>query len=109
MRISKTTNDRGKQFARELEEFFVSYHQAQPWAVSDLWFLPFSCGNLNLAIVTGWSLSLPLYLSSFCAPFLFLFHLTGGAFLGLEGGTSVLEELLLPTAEHRGPQTQFFT
>ncbi len=29
MRISKTTNDRGKQFARELEEFFVSYHQAQ--------------------------------------------------------------------------------
>ena len=33
----------------------------------------------------------------------------GRAFLGLEGGTSVLEELLLPTAEHRGTQTQFFT
>jgi hypothetical protein len=34
-------------------------------------------------------------------PFLLLLDLADGAFLRLEGGGSVLEELLLPAVEHR--------
>jgi hypothetical protein len=42
-------------------------------------------------------------------PFLLLLDLAGGAFLGLEGGGSVLEELLLPAVEHRRLQALFLT
>ena len=42
-------------------------------------------------------------------PFLLLLDLTGGAFLRLEGGRSVLEELFLPAVEHRRLQALFLT
>src|SRR5512141_579152 len=42
-------------------------------------------------------------------PLLLLFYLTGGTFLGLEGGCSVLKELFLPAVEHRRLQAEFFT
>jgi hypothetical protein len=38
-----------------------------------------------------------------------LFGLVGRAALSLESGRPVLEELFLPTVEHRGLQPQFIT
>jgi hypothetical protein len=40
-------------------------------------------------------------------PFLLLLDLAGGAFLRLEGGGSVLEELFLPAVENGRLQAQF--
>src|SRR6516162_11708406 len=42
-------------------------------------------------------------------PFLLLLDLTGGTLLRLEGGGSVLEELLLPAIEDGGLQSIFLT
>src|ERR1700676_455740 len=42
-------------------------------------------------------------------PFLLLGHLAVGTFLGVGGGSAVLEELFLPTVENRWLQTLFFT
>ena len=42
-------------------------------------------------------------------PFLLLLHLAVGTLLCLKGRRSVLEELLLPTLEHRRPQARFLT
>ena len=42
-------------------------------------------------------------------PFLLLLDLTGRTFLRLEGRSSVLKELFLPTIKHRGLQPQFLT
>jgi hypothetical protein len=42
-------------------------------------------------------------------PLLLLLDLTGGTFLRLEGGCSVLKELLLPAIKDGGLQPQFFT
>ena len=42
-------------------------------------------------------------------PFLLLLDLTGGTLLRLEGGGSVLEELLLPAIEDSGSQSILLT
>ena len=42
-------------------------------------------------------------------PLLLLLDLTGGAFLGLEGGCSIFEKFLLPTIEHGGLQPLLLT
>jgi len=42
-------------------------------------------------------------------PFLLLLDLTGGTFLRLEGGRSVLKELLLPAIEDSGSQSILLT